>query len=132
MEVRRHLVGSERGTALAIGVGLAIAVLVAATEPALEPPFEPSSAGYLVVVALYGLPAVFVGAYGGGLVAGWLVEVAPAVALWLTTAGASGGQPMLVDPSEAGLGLLAAAVVLGTAGVLVGRVLRNGWDAWRG
>lgn len=129
MEVRRHLVGTERGVALAVVVGLAIAVLAAASRPALEPPFPPGSLGYLAVVALYGLPAVFVGAYGGGLLAAWLAEGAPAVALWWVVASDPSGQPsLLVDPTSAGLGLVAAALVLGTVGVLAGRGLRYVWE----
>lgn len=125
MELRRHLVGSERGVVLAVVVAVGVAVAATAVRPPLEPPFEPGTARYLAVVSLYALPAVLVGAYGGGLLAAWLAESVPVMALWWVVADDPGGAITAIEPLV--VGLVAATAVLAAGGFLLGRGLRYGW-----
>lgn len=124
MNGRALLFGSERGAALAVVVGFLVVGVLRLLDPALEPPFDPWSVGYVTVVATYALPALFIGAYGGGLLPAWAVQVAAAL---VVGPGLDGG--LVVPP--AGLGAAGTALVvgvaLGTLGFALGRLADAAW-----
>lgn len=124
MNVRALLFGSERGAALAVVVGFLVVGVLRLLDPALEPPFDPWSVGYVAVAATYALPALFIGAYGGGLLPAWAVQVAAAL---VVGPGVDGGlvlYPAVLGPAGTAL---VVGVVLGTLGFALGRLADAAW-----
>ncbi|WP_255195756.1 hypothetical protein [Halorarius litoreus] len=134
MDGRTILFGTERGAVLAIALALLAAAIGWTLSLPVEPPFPSFSLGYWAVVLLYTLPAILVGAYGGGLVWTWIAEGVPFAVVWwpFTTAGTAGGDTLYRGLSgrlgtTMQVGLL-AGVMLGTAGFVLGRGLRLAWE----
>lgn len=124
MNGRALLFGSERGAALAVVVGFLVVVVLRLLDPALEPPFDPWSVGYVAVVATYALPALFIGAYGGGLLPAWAVQVAAALVV-----GPGFDAGFVVSPAGFGAAgtALVVGVALGTLGFALGRLADAAW-----
>lgn len=131
MDVRAHLLGTERGTALAVVVTFMAVTAAVLFEPPIDPPFDRASVGYWALVLLYTTPAILASGYGAGLLEAWVTEGVPAAALWWF--GTAAAAPSLVVPLAGDRALaalqvgLAAGVVLGTVGFALGRLADAAW-----
>jgi hypothetical protein len=123
--LRALLFGTERGAVLAIVLALlAVGVGWALSLP-VEPPLPSLSAGYWVVVLLYALPAILVGAYDGGLVWAWVAQTTPALVLWWPGLAAGRGFVALPAGLDPLVYVVLASVVAGTVGWVLGWL--SGW-----
>lgn len=130
MNARSLLVGSERGAAHAVALAALATGVAALVRPRVAMPTDPAAVSLWTTLGVAFVAAVLVATYGGGLLAAWVTVGVPAiVSSWLWTGvGGPLADPAVLDWLSWSLRSAAGtALVLGTAGFLVGRLLDAVW-----